>query len=484
MLLIIDLGASAGEPAAGAMYTPMNMRLLLLLSAALPLLAQGPSKSVNPLVKKILEQVSQQRIEGTLKKLEAFGTRGNFSATDHPTRGIGAARRWIFEEMKSYSPKLEVRMDTYRVKKQTRIFRDVELVNVVAMLPGKRYSDQQIIISGHYDSLNLLRRRTPETTDSQTAGEPSQEEQEKRAIAPAPGVSDDASGVAATMELARVLSAYEFDKTLVFIAFAGEEIGLVGSSLHAQKSKEQKVAIEAVLNSDIIGTEVSGDGRRINRAVRVFSDDPNDSPSRQLARYIKEVGERYWPKFEPWLIFRSDRVGRGGDHTPFALEGYAAVRFTSAVENYTHQHSETDTFENASPEYTTNVARLKAVVAASLAMAPKSPVTVTETTRDGQRRATTMVTRGRSQYDALLRWKDPDPAPDLAGYVIVSKSTISPLWEKEVFAGKDLEYLMPGVDIDTHVFGVKAIDLQGNESLIAPFAPPSAYQQRRKIETY
>jgi len=462
----------------------MNMLRLVVITAALPLFAQGPQRSLNPLVKKLVDQVSQERIEQILKKLEGFGTRGNFSETDHPTRGIGAARRWIFEEFKSYSPRLEVRMDTYRVKKQTRIFRDIELVNVVAVLPGKRYPDHQIVISGHYDSLNLLRRANANTETSATPAEPTLEEQEKRALAPAPGVSDDASGVAATMELARVLSAYEYDKTLVFIAFAGEEIGLVGSTLHAQKAKEQKVSIEAVLNSDIIGTELSGDGRRINRAVRVFSDDPNDSPSRQLARYIKDVGERYWPKFEPWLIFRSDRVGRGGDHTPFALEGFAAVRFTSAVENYTHQHSATDTFENASPEYITNVAKLKTAVAAVLAMAPRSPVTTTETNRDGQRRVTATVTRGRSQYDAVLRWKNPDPAPDLAGYAIVSRSTLAPFWENEVFAGKELEFVLPGVDIDTRIFGVKAIDLQGNESLIAPFAPRSTYQQRRKIDLY
>jgi acetylornithine deacetylase/succinyl-diaminopimelate desuccinylase-like protein len=256
------------------------MRALVLLAAAWPLFAQGPPKSINPLVKKIVNEVQQERIETILKKLEAFGTRGNFSETDHPTRGVGAARRWIFEQMKTYSPRLEVRMDTYRVKKQTRIFRDVEIVNVVAVLPGKSYPDHQILISGHYDSLNLLRRRNTDGAagDGQAPSEPSIEEQEKRAMAPAPGVSDDASGVAATMELARILSKYEFDKTLVFVAFAGEEIGLVGSSLHAQKAKDQKLAIEAVLNSDIIGTEVSGDGRRINRAVRVFSDDPNDSP--------------------------------------------------------------------------------------------------------------------------------------------------------------------------------------------------------------
>lgn len=457
----------------------MSRLVLFLVSGVL--LAQGPPKSVNPLIKKVIDEVSQERIETTLKKLEGFGTRGNFSQTDHPTTGIGAARTWILEEFKSYSPRLEVRMDTYKVKKQQRIYRDIELVNVVAVLPGTRYPDVQILVSGHYDSLNLL--RNPDMAGQQAnTPEPTVEEQEKRALAPAPGVSDDASGVAATMELARVLSKYEFDKTLVFVAFAGEEIGLIGSTLHAQKAKDAKLNIEAVMNSDIIGTDVGGDGRRINRAVRVFSDEPNDSPSRQLARYIKEVGDRYFPRMEASLVFRADRVSRGGDHTPFAQEGFAAVRFTSAVENYAHQHSATDTFGNASPEYVANVTRLKAAVVASLALAPKPPMTMREFVRAGQRTVSANIARGKSGYDALLRWKDENPAPDLAGYVVLMRNTISPFWEKEIFVGKELEYLMPGVDIDNYAFGVKAVDQQGNESLVAPMTVRSNFQQRRKIE--
>jgi hypothetical protein len=186
----------------------------------------------------------------------------------------------------------------------------------------------------------------------------------------------------------------------------------------------------------------------------------------------------------PLLVFRSDRVSRGGDHTPFALEGYAAVRFSSVVENYAHQHSATDTFANASPEYITQVAHLKAAVAASLALAPKSPTTTTEIVREGLSRTVASVTRGKSGYDALLRWKDPEPAPDLAGYAIVMRGTTAPYWEKEIFVGKELEYLMPGVDIDGCVFGVKAIDQQGNESLVAPFVTRGGFPSPRKIEIY
>ncbi|MBI4907153.1 MAG: M20/M25/M40 family metallo-hydrolase, partial [Acidobacteria bacterium] len=349
------------------------LRFCWVALVALPVLAQGPPRSVHPLIAKAVASVSTERIEASLRKLESFGTRGNFTDPTHESTGIGAARRWLQSEFQSYSPKLKVRLDTYRVKKQQRIFRDTEFVNVVAVLPGTRYADRQILISGHYDSLNLGRRTTEERATGGPPRQLSEAEQLKRAVAPAPGISDDASGVAATLEMARVLSQYEFDKTLVFAAWAGEEVGLIGSTLHAQKAKAEKQTIEAVLNSDIIGTEVAGDGRHVNRAVRIFSADPNDSPARQLARYIRDIGARYTPGFDTWLIFRSDRVGRGGDHTPFANEGYAAVRFTSAVENYAHQHSGTDTLANASPAYIANVTKLKLAAAASLALAPRTP---------------------------------------------------------------------------------------------------------------
>ncbi len=447
---------------------------LLSFSLCASALAQGPPRSLHPLIAKAVAAVSTERIETTLRKLEGFGTRGNYTDASQEKTGIGAARRWIQSEFQSYSPRLQVRLDTYRVKKQQRVWRDTEFVNVVAVLPGTRYPERQILISGHYDSLNLGRRSAEErASDAPGPRQLSDEEQQKRAVAPAPGISDDASGVAATLEMARVLSQYEFDKTLVFVAFAGEEVGLIGSTLHAQKAKAEKQTIEAVLNSDIIGTEVSGDGRRVNRAVRIFSADPNDSPARQLARYIRDIGARYLPGFETWLIFRADRVGRGGDHTPFANEGYAAVRFTSAVENFTHQHSETDTLANASPAYIASVTKLKLAVGASLALAPKTPD------------ATMGLSRGRTGYDARLRWKDPEPAADLLGYAVVYRSTTAPYWEHEVFAGKETELVLEGVDIDNSVFGVKAIDTQGNESLVAAFGGrANTSTTPRKIETY
>jgi hypothetical protein len=458
------------------------MRTLLFLMWLPQLYGQGAPK-LNPVVTKIMGQVSTERIEETMRKLASFGTRGNFSAVDEEGHGIGAARRWLSAQFETASPRLKVRMDTYKVKKQPRVFKDVEIVNVVAVLPGTRYPERQILVSGHYDSLGRLPR--PPAKAGEAPKPLTLEEEEKRAAAPAPGVSDDASGVAAVLELARVLSPYEFDKTLVFVAFAGEEIGLVGSRLHSQRAKAEKQVIEAVFNNDIIGTEVSGDGRRINRAVRIFSADPGDSVSRQLAGYVRDVGGRYYPRMEPWLIFRPDRFGRGGDHSPFAAQGFAAVRFTSAVENYAHQHSDSDTLENASAEYTANVARLEAAVAASLAMAPK-PVDPTMTrTVGGRTVALPDIGRGMSSYDTVLRWKDPEPAADLAGYAVVMRATTAPYWEREIFVGKETSYTLEGVDMDNYVFGVKAIDVEGNESVVSVFVPPaggSSYGQ--KVETY
>src|SRR5580658_5905623 len=217
----------------------------------------GPAdeKAVNPQIAKIASEVSEERIKAIIEKLVSFGTRNTMSDATDPAHGVGAARQWILEQFKSYSPKLEVRFDKYRVKKQgQRIFKDVDLYNVVAVLPGKTMPETQVWITGHYDSLNL--GTPPANTDNPLSVTTNMtvEDFEKNAALPAPGACDDGSGTAAVMELARVMSQYEFDKTLVFVAFAGEEQGLVGSTLEASKAKEDKLQIEAVLNNDIIGT--------------------------------------------------------------------------------------------------------------------------------------------------------------------------------------------------------------------------------------
>src|ERR1035438_1794346 len=304
----------------------------------------------------MMGQVSEARIRIILEKLESFGTRHTLSNPDDPVRGVGAARTWILNEMKSYSPKLEVRFEKFRVKKQgLRIFKDVDLYNVIALLPGKKMPETVVVVSAHYDSLNLGTRPagaaaagpgTEAGAPGNTTANMTLADFEKSAELPAPGVCDDGSGTAAVMELARVMSQYEFDKTVAFYVFAGEEQGLIGSSLEAAKAKKEGQAIEAVLNNDIIGTDVAGNGRAGNGTVSVYSDETMDSLSQQLSRYVREIGERYLPSMKINTVFMGDRLGRGGDHTPFQWEGFAAVRVSTPNEVYANQHRATDTLAN------------------------------------------------------------------------------------------------------------------------------------------
>jgi hypothetical protein len=491
--------------------------LAITLSAALtPAFVAADPKSVNPKIQEMLGQVSEARIRAILEKLEAFGTRNTMSDQDDPVRGVGAARTWILNEFKSYSPKLEVSFDKYRVKKQgQRIFKDVDLYNVVAILPGTKVPETQIVISGHYDSLNLGNR--PAGTPAGPGTDPAPggggggggfptltpADYEKNANLPAPGVCDDGSGTSAVMELARVMSQYEFDKTLVFVAFAGEEQGLIGSSLFAARAHKANQVIEAVLNNDIIGTDTAGNGRTGNSSVNIYSDETMDSISQQLSRYTREIGERYLPGLKVNTIFMGDRLGRGGDHTPFQLEGFAAVRVSTPNEIYANQHRATDTLANMSVPYTTKVARLNLAVAASLALAPKPPIVMPEPRpAAGGRRGDAappaaatpaagaagrgrggrgpMIARGGG-YDAVLRWRVAGSDADIQGYSVLMRATTSPYWEQEIYVGKANTYTLKDVSIDDVKFGVKAISTNGAESLVTAYVYPP--RQRTEIET-
>jgi hypothetical protein len=440
----------------------------------------------DPAIQRMIGEVSQERIDATMQKLGSFGTRGNFTDPNLPERGIGAARRWIYDQFKSYSPLLEVSFDPYQVKKQgTRILRDVEVVNVVAVLAGTTNPEKRVIVSGHYDSVNVVRKAgAPDVTPD--GYEPAVDDVidfERSIDAPAPGVTDDASGVAVVMELARVMSQYQFEKTIVFVAFAGEEIGLVGSNLFAEKAKSASADIEAVLNNDIVGVAVAGDRHTENGFVHVFSQGPEDSPSRELARYIRECAQRYVPSFRAEAVFREDRFARSGDHSSFAANGFAAVRFTSAVENLGIQHTANDTYDQSSPAYATAVARVNGAALASLALAPPAPETQREILSGSAKgRKVPNLARGMSRYDAILRWKG-STARDLAGYAVVIRSTTAPFWEQQVFVGKVNEYTMSGLPIDDIVIGVKAIDAEGHESLVAPYnAAPYVLRQIETIQ--
>ena len=435
----------------------MSSRAALAWFVSLGIAAAQP-QALQPTVRKAVESISETRIAEIMQRLEAFGTRHTLSSVDHPTRGIGAARRWIFDQFKSYSPRLQVRFDSYKVKAQDRIPRDVEVVNVVAVLPGR--TNRQVLVTGHYDSLNIG-DRTDQTADPSEISK--QEELD------APGVSDDASGTAAVMETARVLSQFEFDNTLVFIAFGAEEQMMVGSTLYAAAARSRNQRIDAVLNSDIIGTEVAGNGRSESHTLRVFSEDPADSASRHLARYFKTIAERYVPSMQVQLVFRADRFSRAGDHMPFEAEGFPAIRLTTPNENYAHQHTLTDNFANASVPYTARVTRMKAAVAASLALAPPPPHL------GGSSGA---ITRGKSRYDAVIRWWSDGDADLIAGYTVVYRQTTSPFWEKEVYAGDVNEFRLENVSIDDVVFGVKAIGKNGVESPVATAEPRAREKQR------
>jgi hypothetical protein len=465
-----------------------------ICAATLLFVRIGPAdeKAVNPQIAKIAAEVSEDRINATIEKLVSFGTRNTLSDPTTPGHGVGAARQWILEQFQGYNPKLQVRFDKYRVKKQgQRIFKDIDLYNVIAVLPGKTMPETQVWITGHYDSLNL---GTPPPAAPGTAASENPlsvtanmtpADFERNAALPAPGACDDGSGTAAVMELARVMSQYDFDKTLVFVAFAGEEQGLVGSTLQATKSKKENVQIEAVLNNDIIGTDTSGNGRVGNTSVNVYSDDSADSPSQQLSRYAREIAERYLPSMKVNTVFMGDRLGRGGDHTPFQWEGYAAVRFSTPNETLANQHHATDLLENMSVPYTAKVARVNGVIAASLALSPKAPSVMrppatTPPLAPGAppRKPTPMISRGQSGYDALVQWKDGAPADNVKGYTIVMRSATSPYWEQEIYVGKVTQYLIKDISIDDLKFGVKAIGANGGESLVSPYIYPA----RVKVE--
>ena len=447
-----------------------------LLAAPNPVLAQGDQADAR--ISTLIGQVSAERIAAILQKLASFETRNTLSSSDKADKGIGAARQWIFDEMKASSGRLQVSFDSFPIPKGGRITRDIELRNIVAVLPGK--SARRVYVMGHYDSLAIVPRAAGAASPSATPGQPPSAAQapsatpgpgpsatQGQAVAPldnpAPGVNDDGSGTAAAMELARVFatSGVEFDATLVFIAVAAEEQGLIGARSHAQKAAADKLTIDAVLNNDMIGNAENAVGSADSASVRVFSEGPEDSPSRQLARYVERVAGRYVPSQRIRLIARYDRFGRGGDHTPFNQAGFAAVRITESKENYSRQHSTRDTFESVSLPYLLNNARVNAAVMASLALAPPAPV-VAEKGRP-------TLGRGPSGYDAQLRWV---ASPGAVAYRLFWREAWTPDWQHEQVVGSVTECVLPGLSIDDYVFGVAAIDAGGHESLVAAYVNP------------
>lgn len=419
----------------------------------------------NPQIEKIVSEISAKNIEANMRKLVSFGTRHTLSSHDDPVRGIGAAWRWIKAEMEGYSResggRLIVTTDEFMQPPAPRVPQETKLVNVVATLPGSQAEskDRIYVVSGHYDSIC-----SPGSD----------------ANCDAPGASDDASGTAVVMEMARVMSKYQFDATLVFMTVPGEEQGLLGSTHWAEEAKQKNLNIAAMFTNDIVGNTLGGNGVRDNARIRLFSEGvpsneteadartrqsvggENDGPSRQLARYIKETAEAYLNNFEVTLVFRRDRYGRGGDHIPFAQRGYPAVRFTEPNEDFTRQHQRVreeegvkygDVIEMVDFPYIAQVARVNASAMASLALAPAVPSEV------GFKSA-------RQEYNTILTWK-PNAEPDVAGYRVVWRETYQPFWQRSIDTGAAQELMLKGLSKDDYFFGVQAVDKDGNAS------PPS-----------
>lgn len=428
---------------------PCSLLLSLPLTAAV---AQGtPRPTADPRIEAMVKAVSPDRLRMLDTKLASFGTRWTLSDTISTTRGVGAARRWIYDEFKRTSPKLQVSFDRHHVAQQGRITRDVDVVNVMAVLPGR--SSRRVYISGHYDTVNL---RGGSNTDPD-----------------APGANDDGSGTALTMELARVFaeSGETFDATLVFITWAGEEQGLIGSMAHAQRLAADKVVVEANFNNDIVGNIMGGNGVIDGESVRVYSLGPEDSPSRSLARYIARTAAVYVPSHTIRLMAREDRFGRGSDHSSFTANGYPAAVFREANENYFRQHSSEDKVEGVDFNYLAQNARVNVAGAASVAFAPPAPNVMTDR---GQPR----LARGTSGYDATLQWS---ASPGAASYRVYWRNAWTNDWEHVQDVGAVRQFVFPNVSIDDYVFGVAAVGADGNESLVSAYVSPDRPMREVKL---
>ncbi|HEY1679351.1 MAG TPA: M28 family metallopeptidase [Candidatus Sulfotelmatobacter sp.] len=422
----------------------------------------GPAMAADPKIAAVLQQVSAQRIQANIAKLVSFGTRLTLSAQDPASiaagHGIGAAREWLKSEFERYSKDcggcLEVKTDSFTEQPMDRIPKATEIINVYAVLKGTdpEESKRMVLVTGHYDS------RNSDTFD--VNGD-------------APGANDDASGTAVSLECARVLSKLKFSATIIFLAVAGEEQGLNGSAHLAKVAKEQGWNLEAVLNNDIVGGDRSAE--QDHSVVRVFSEGvPNaateqdirrirglggesDSGSRQLARYIADVGRTYDAGVKPMLIFRLDRYLRGGDHLSFLQQGFSAVRMTEYREDFHHQHQNVRT-ENGVQygdlpkfvdyDYVANVARLNAATLASLAAAPAPPANVHLLTKD-------------LENDSTLTW---DASPGASGYEVLWRATTSPEWEHVQKFGAETRATLK-LSKDNVIFGVRAVDPAGHASL-------------------
>ena len=408
----------------------------------------------------IIDSISEDRIRNDVKKLADFGTRNTFSDTISETRGIGAARRWIKSEFDKISSDCNnclnvfYQKDLVTKKMSNRVPKDAYVVNVVAIQKGTKYPNRYIIMSGDIDSRNS--NGSDFTKD-------------------APGANDNASGMAGTIEAARVLSKYKFESSIIFLGLSGEEQGLFGGSGVAKYAKDKGWEIIGILNNDMIGNIKGVDGVIDNRSFRIFSEPTPptetererrmrrfyggevDGISRQLARYVYKTTKTYMPEMNPMMIYRLDRFGRGGHHRPFNDLGYAGIRIMEAHENYTQQHQDIreengikygDTFEHVNFPYAKKLTAVNAINLASLAWAPPAPKEV--------------AIGGIVEPSAKLKWTKVEGAK---GYKIYWRDTTSPTWDNSRYV-ETTEFTLEGIVIDNFFFGVAAVGKDGHESVV------------------
>ena len=405
---------------------------------------------------------SAERIEKDIRKLVSFGTRHTLSDTLSQTRGIGAARRWIKSEFETISNNcnncLQVSFQRNLVpKNDKRIINDTWVVNVLAIQRGTIYPNRYVIMSGDIDS----RVSDPNNFTSDS-----------------PGANDNASGMAGTLEAARVLTQYKFPVSVIYVGLSGEEQGLYGGQHMAKVAKEEDWDIVGVLNNDMIGNIKGIDGVIDNSTFRVFSEAISmetterqrrsmrfyggeiDGPSRQLARHIDKLTDAYMTNLDAIMIYRLDRFGRGGHHRPFNDAGFTGVRIMETHENYNEQHQDIrtenginygDVIESINFEYAAKLTAVNALTLASLAAAPPEPKNV--------------MIGGAVQPSTRLKWDVVDD-DNLVGYKIYWRDTTSPQWQYSRFVGKVTDYTLQNIVIDNYLFGVATVSKNGAESLI------------------
>ena len=416
----------------------------------------------DPEIEQMVKEVSSDSLKSYITQLVSFGTRSTLSSTTDKTRGIGAARNWVLGKFNEFAKQSKGRLtafiDTITYQPDgRRVNRSINLGNAVATLKGTDPKDDRIfIISGHLDNMRT------NVMDS---------------IGDAPGANDDGSGSAAVLECARVMSKHNFPATIIFVTVSGEEQGLLGATYMANKAKKEHWNIEAVLNNDIMGSNHSNETNIINNTkVRVFSEAfsvqdtgrraltirqlglENDGKARQLARYVKEIGERYVDNLEVMMIYRNDRFLRGGDHTPYVENGFAAVRITEMNENYTHQHQNVrmengiqygDLPEFMDFEYLRKNTAMNLSNLANLSKAPSVPDSVKIETR-------------RLTNTSSLSWQAPKTGK-VKGYYVLMRETTSPIWQKKIFT-IETTMTLP-YSKDNYFFAVQSMNETGNESL-------------------